>query len=148
MVFEYALPIMLFLVLINWRGDGRNVAFIFLATSILFNWIIGTSEGIEAYVLYSFNELAMIFLIRISNGPLSLVKDMIKLSTLSIVVQLSGLLMWMDYNESTLYMALCQMVFILQIIRLIAHGLATGKTIHTRSSTLDSIHVGDSGKKL
>jgi len=148
MIFEYALPIMIFLVLINWRGDGRNVALIFLLTSVVFNWIIGTSEGVEAYVLYSFNELAMIFLLRISTGPATLVRDMISISILSIVVQLSGLLMWMDYQESTLYMAFCQVVFILQIIRLTAHGLATREITDTRRGSMDSIYTDNSGKKL
>jgi len=148
MIFEYALPIMIFLVLINWRGDGRTVAIIFLSTSVVFNWIIGTAEGIEAYVLYSFNELAMIFFLRISNGPIRLIRDMIGISILSIVVQLSGLLMWMDYYESTLYMALCQMVFILQIIRLTAHGLARREASNIECGFMDSIHTRNSDKKL
>jgi len=87
MIFEYALPIMMFLVLINWRGDGRNVACIFLLTSVVFNWIIGTSEGEEAFVLYAVNELVMLLLIRFSSGPERLVRDMILISIFSIVVQ-------------------------------------------------------------
>ena len=148
MIFEYAFPIMIFLVLINWRGDGRNVAIIFLATSVVFNWIIGTSEGVENYVLYSLNEVVMFAMFHIFNGPKMLVRDMKLLSILSIVVQLSGLLMWMDYYESTLYMALCQMVFILQIIRLTAHGLANREASNTECGLMDSLYTRNSDKKL
>jgi len=148
MIFEYALPIMIFLVLINWRGDGRNVAIIFLATSVVFNWIVDTTGGIEAYVLYSLNELSMISLLRISNGPSKLIGDMIKLSIFSIAVQLLGLLMWVEYYGSSVYLALCQVVFVLQIIRLAAHGLATGKAFDTRRGSMDSVHVDNSGESL
>jgi len=148
MIFEYSLYIMLFMLAVNWRGDGRNVSGIFLVTSLTFGWIIQQSTWIDSYVVYSINEAVFIYLICISNGPNRLVKDMVKISILSMVVQLIGLLMWIQYYGSSVYMALCQMVFILQAIRLIAHGLATGKTFHTRGSTLDSIHVSDSGKKL
>lgn len=148
MIFEYSLPIMIFIVLINWRGDGRNVAIIFMATSIVFNWIIGTSEGPEAYVLYSFNEAFMFAMLHISNGPKSLVKDMKILSILLIVVQLSGVLMWMVYLESTAYLILCEMIFILQTIRLIAHGLARREASDTQCGFMDSIHTSDRGEKL
>jgi len=148
MIFEYALPIMIFLVLINWRGDGRNVACIFLLTSIVFNWVIGTSDGVEAYVLYSFNEMSLFVLLHISNGPKSLVKDMRKLSILSIVVQLSGVLMWMVYLESTAYLILCEMIFILQIIRLAAHGLDRREASNTQCGSMDSLYTRNSDKKL
>jgi len=148
MIFEYALPIMIFLVLINWQGDGRNVACIFLATSFVFNWIIGTSEGIENYVLYSINEASMFAMFHIFNGPRMLVRDMKILSILSIVVQLSGVLMWMVYLESTAYLILCEMIFILQTIRLIAHGLARRETSNTECGFMDSIHTRNSDKKL
>ena len=148
MIFEYALPIMIFLVLINWRGDGRNVAIIFLATSVVFNWIIGTSEGVENYVLYSVNEFVMFAMFNIFNGPKTLVRDMKILSILSIVVQLLGVLMWMAYFESTAYLILCEMIFILQTIRLIAHGMARREAANTQRGFMDSIHISDSGEKL
>jgi len=148
MIFEYALPIMLFLLLINWRGDGRNVAFIFLLTSVVFNWIISTSEGEEAFVLYAVNELVMLLLIRFSDGPDRLVRDMILISIFSIVVQLQGLIMWADYYSSSVYMLLCQVVFSLQIIRLLAHGLATREIADTRRGSMDSIYTDNRGKKL
>jgi len=148
MIFEYALPIMIFLVLINLSGDGRNVAIIFLITSVVFSWIIGTSEGVENYVLYSFNEVFMFAMFHLFSGPKVLVRDMKILSILSIVVQLSGVLMWMVYLESTAYVILCEMIFILQTIRLIAHGLARRETSNTQRGFMDSIHTSDSGKKL
>jgi len=148
MIFEYALPIMIFLVLINWRGNGRNVACIFLSTSVVFNWIIGTSEGVENYVLYSVNEALMFALFHISNGPRMLVEDMKILSILSIVVQLSGVLMWMGYYESTAYLIFCEMIFILQIIRLTTHGLARREASNTQCGFMDSIHTRNSDKKL
>jgi len=148
MIFEYALPIMIFLVLINWRGDGRNVALIFMATSVLFNWIISTSENEEGFVLYAVNEVVMLLLIRFSNGPERLIRDMILISTFSIVVQLLGLLRWDSYYSSSVYMTLCQVVFALQIMRLIAHGLAIREITDTRRSSMDSIYTDNSGKKL
>jgi len=148
MIFEYALPIMIFLALINWRGDGRNVAIIFLATSVVFNWIVSTSEGEEAFVLYAVNELVMLLIIRFSNGPYRLVRDMVLISIFSIVVQLLGLLRWDSYYSSSVYMTLCQVVFAIQIIRLIAHGLATREIADTRRGSMDSIYTDNSGKKL
>ena len=148
MIFEYALPIMIFLVLINWHGDGRNVAIIFLATSVLFNWIISTSEGEEAFVLYAVNEVAMIILIRLSSGPERLIKDMILISILSIVVQLLGILRWDNYYSSSVYMTLCQVVFALQIIRLLAHGLANREATNTECGFMDSLYTRNSDKKL
>jgi len=148
MIFEYALPIMVFLVLINWRGDGRNVAIIFLTTSVVFNWIIGTSEGVENYVLYSINEAFMFAMFHIFSGPRVLVRDMKILSILSIVVQLLGVLMWMAYFESTAYLILCEMIFILQTIRLTAHGLARRETSNTECGFMDSLYTRNSDKKL
>jgi len=148
MIFEYALPIMIFLVLINWHSNGRNVACIFLATSVVFNWIISTSEGEEAFVLYAVNELAMLLLIRFSNGPERLVRDMILISIFSIAVQLQGLIMWADYYSSSVYMTLCQVVFAIQIIRLLAHGLANRKAKDNGCGSMDSIHTSNSDKKL
>jgi len=148
MIFEYALPIMIFLVLINWRGDGSNVACIFLSTSVVFNWIISTSEGEEGFVLYAVNELVMLLIIRFSRGPERLIRDMILISIFSIAVQLLGLLVWSDYYSSSVYMTLCQVVFALQIIRLLAHGLATREIADTRRGSMDSIYTDNSGKKL
>jgi len=148
MIFEYALPIMIFLVLINWRGDGRNVACIFLATSVVFNVIINTSEGEEAFVLYAVNELVMLLLIRFSNGPKRLIRDMILISIFSIVVQLLGLLRWDYYYSSSVYMTLCQVVFSIQIIRLLAHGLANREATNTECGFMDTIHTSNSDKKL
>jgi len=148
MIFEYALPIMIFLVLINLRGNGRNVAIIFLTTSVVFNWIVSTSEGEEAFVLYAFSEVSMIILMRLFRGPEKLIKDMILISILSIGVQLLGLIRWDNYYSSSVYMTLCQVVFALQIMRLIAHGLATREITDTRRSSMDPIYTDNSGKKL
>ncbi len=148
MIFEYALLIMIFTLAINWRGDGRNLAGLFLLISLFFDWMLTYATFIDSYVLYAAGELVLIHFMYISNGPEILVRDMIKLSILSIVVQLSGLLIWMDYYESTVYMALCQVVFILQTIRLLAHGLATRETSDTRCGSMDSLHIDNSGEKL
>jgi len=148
MIFEYALPIMIVVLATNWHGDGRILAGLFLLVSLVFGWMLTYSTFIDSYVMYALGELALIHFMYISNGPEKLVRDMIKLSTLSIVVQLSGLLMWMDYYESTLYMAFCQAVFILQIIRLLAHGLANREATNTQCGFMDSIHTSDSDKKL
>jgi len=56
--------------------------------------------------------------------------------------------MWVDYYSSSVYMTLCQVVFALQIIRLLAHGLATREIADTRRGSMDSIHTDNSGKKL
>ena len=148
MIFEYALQIMVITALINIRGDGFNIAGLFILVSIFFGWLIGIATYIESYILYACGELILIHLMSISNGPLNLIMDMIKLSILSIVVQLLGLLMWVEYYDSDLYVALCQVVFILQLIRLTAHGLATRKAFDNRSGDLDSLYTSDSGEKL
>ena len=148
MIFEYALTLMAIVCFINNRTDGAIIAVLFVIVSLSFDWIISTTTFVDSYVIYALGELTLIYFMNISNGPERLVKDMKALSTLSIVVQLSGLLMWMGYYESTLYMALCQMVFILQIIRLIAHGLARREASNTQRGFMDSIHTSNSDKKL
>lgn len=150
MIFDYATEIMIFTLAMNWRNSGgRQVAWILLWTSALFNWIIGQSVWIESYVLYSLNELVMIHFVYHSKAPDNLVRGMIWISIASIGVQLiPGLVMWVEYYDSYIYMIACQTIFILQVIRLTANGLATRKAGNTRGGSLDSIHSNHSGKKL
>ena len=150
MIFEYAIPIMIFTLVINWRNrGGRQIAWIFLLTSILFSWIIGQSVWIESYVLYAINELVMIHFVYKSRASDNLVRDMITISVASILVQLfAGLIMWVESYDSSIYMMACQTIFILQVIRLTAHGLATRKAGDTRGGSLDSLYSDNSGKKL
>ena len=138
------------MLVINWRDSGgRQVAWIFLLTSILFNWIIGQSVWIESYVLYAINELVMIHFVYKSRASDNLVRDMIIISVTSILVQLfAGIIMWIEYYDSSIYMVACQTIFILQVIRLTAHGLATRKAGDIGCSPLGSLYSDSSGKKL
>jgi len=150
MIFDYATEIMVFALAINWRNSGgRQVAWILLWTSVLFNWIIGQSVWIESYVLYSLNELVMIHFVYHSKAPDNLVRGMIWISIASIGVQLiAGLIMWIEYYDSSIYMIACQSIFILQVIRLTSHGLVTRKAGNTGGGSLDYLHTDNSGKKL
>jgi len=141
---------MIFTLVINWRKIGdRQVAWIFLLTSMLFDWIISQSVWIESYVIYAINELIMIHLVYHSKASNNLVRDMITISVASIGVQLiAGLVMWVEYYDSSIYMIACQSIFILQVIRLTSHGLVTRKAGNTGGGSLDYLHTDNSGKKL
>ena len=107
------------------------------------------SVWIESYVLYALNELVMIHFVYKSRASDRLVRDMIYISIASIGVQLiAGLIMWIEYYDSSVYMIACQSIFILQVIRLTAHGLVTRKAGNTGGGSLDHIHSNHSGKKL
>jgi len=141
---------MIFTLIINWRDrGGRQIAWIFLLTSILFNWVIGQSVWIESYVIYAVNELVMIHFVYKSGASDNLVRDMITISIASILVQLfAGLVMLIEYYDSSIYMIACQVIFILQAIRLTAHGLATRKAGNIGGGSLDFLYSDNSGKKL
>lgn len=147
-MYEHALLLMIGAIILNIRNDGSVIAGVFLLISLMLGYIQIHAANVELFALYAFAELLFIHSIHYLNTPKTLVADMINLSRLSIAVQLIGVVMWIEFYSSDVYMLMCEFVFAMQLIRLYAHGYATRKVTNIWGGALDNLYTGMVGKKL
>ncbi len=147
-MFEHALLLMIGAIILNLRNDGSVIAGVFLLLSLMLGYIQLHTANVELFALYAFVELLFIHAIHYLSTPKALVTDMINLSRLSITVQLIGVVMWIEFYSSDVYILMCEFVFAMQLIRLYAHGYAERKITNIWGGALDNLYTGMVGKKL
>lgn len=145
---DYALVIMIGVVILNLSGDGFLVAGAYLVISLFIGYLLDHAANVEVYAIYAAGELLFIHCIHSIAVRTPLISDMISISRLSIFFQLVGVVLWIEYYDSSTYMALCEIIFIMQVLRMTVYGFATRKGSNPWSNTVDYLHTNYRGEKL
>ncbi len=145
---DHALMLMVIAFVLNYRGDGRLVAGIYLIASLMTGYMLEHTASVESFAIYAMGELLLIHLMCSIENRSRLISDMINISRLSIAVQLIGAVLWIEYYQTDVYITLCEIVFSLQILRMLWHGLATREATNCFSGSMDTLYFSYSGKKL